>query len=325
MTGLGGDQVETGPWRLTYADRMTTPIEEQVALVALLRTLGRGERWASVTERVLERGSAVAVWDEKTGETLLPDPELSAAHDHAGADVKEWTNAGYQMVGILDPDYPARLREIHQAPPFLFAAGELRRNDPAIAVVGSRKASDRGLGIAAAIADALARRHITVLSGLAAGIDAAAHTAALAAGGRTVAVIGTGINKQYPAANRALQQQIMDEGLVLSQFWPDAPPQQHNFLMRNAVMSGYGRATVVVEASEKSGARAQARMAVEHGRPVILTDQVVAGNEWAKALVDRPGVYVAHGHQEALEQISAILDKENEVNRLLNDLQGAGL
>lgn len=317
--------METGPRRLTYADRMTTPTEEQVALVALLRTLNRGEKWGSVTERVLESGSAVAVWETKTGEMLLPDPDLSAAHDQADADVKEWMNAGYQMVGILDHDYPARLREIHQAPPFLFAAGELRRDDRAIAVVGSRKASDRGLAIATAIADALARRDITVLSGLAAGIDAAAHTAALAAGGRTVAIIGTGINKQYPAANRALQQQIMDKGLVLSQFWPDAPPQQHNFLMRNAVMSGYGRATVVIEASEQSGARAQARMAVEHGRPVILTDQVVAGNEWAKALVDRPGVYVAHGYEEALEQIGAILDTENEVNRLLNDLQGAGL
>lgn len=229
------------------------------------------------------------------------------------------------MVGILDPTYPAQLREIHQAPPFLFAAGELRANDPAIAVVGSRKASDRGLGIATAIAEALARWGVTVLSGLAAGVDAAAHTAALAAGGRTVAIIGTGINKHYPAANRALQRQIVEKGLVLSQFWPDAPPQQHNFLLRNAAMSGYGQATVVVEAGEKSGARAQARMAVEHGRPVILVDQVVSANEWAKALVDRPGVYVARGYDEALEHIRAVLDKEDAVNRLLRDLLGAGL
>ncbi|MGI5187654.1 DNA-processing protein DprA [Promicromonospora sp. CA-289599] len=304
---------------------MTMATEENVALVALLRTLRRGERWASVTERVLERGSAVAVWEDRIGEALLPDPELQTTYDQASTDVKRWADTGYAMVGILDPSYPTRLREIHQAPPFLFAAGQLLANDPAIAVVGSRKASERGIGIATAIADALARRHVTVLSGLAAGIDAAAHTAALAAGGRTVAIIGTGINKQYPATNRALQEQIMQRGLVLSQFWPDAPPQQHNFLMRNAVMSGYGRVTVVVEASEKSGARAQARMAVEHGRPVILTDQVVALNDWAKVLLDRPGVHVAHGIGEALEQIDAVLNKENEVNRLLNHLLGAGL
>ena len=314
-----------GPSVLTYAGHMTTATEEHVALVALLRTLSRGERWASVTERVLERGSAVAVWEDKIGETLLPDTELSSVYSQSAVDVRTWVSAGYVMIGILDSDYPGRLREIHQAPPFLFAAGQIRANDPAIAIVGSRKASDRGLGIASSIADALAHREVTVLSGLAAGIDAAAHNAALAAGGRTVAIIGTGINKQYPAANRALQQQIMERGLVLSQFWPDAPPQQHNFLMRNAVMSGYGRATVVIEASEKSGARAQARMAVEHGRPVILTDQVVAVNEWAKALVGRPGVYIAHGHDEALEQIATVLDKENEVNRLLHELVGTTL
>jgi len=316
--------MEVNGVRLAYAGQMTTT-EEHAALVALLRTLARGERWASVTERVLEFGSAIAVWDEKTGEALLPDPALSDAYDQARTDVLDWVAAGYRMIGILDPDYPARLREIHQAPPFLFAAGELRTDDPAIAVVGSRNASERGLSIATAIADELARRDVTVLSGLAAGIDAAAHTAALAAGGRTVAIIGTGINKQYPAANRALQQQIVEAGLVLSQFWPDAPPQQHNFLMRNAVMSGYGRATVVVEAGEKSGARAQARMAVEHGRPVILTDHVVATNEWAKALVDRPGVHVARGYDDALEHITAVLNKESEVGRLLHDLLGAGL
>ena len=140
-----------------------------------------------------------------------------------------------------------------------------------------------------------------------------------------MAIIGTGINKQYPAANRALQRQILEQGLVLSQFWPDAPPQQQNFLTRNAVMSGYGLATVVVEASEHSGARAQARMAVEHGRPVILTNLVVDVNEWAKALVGRPGVYVAHGHDEALEHIATVLDKENQVSRLLDDLVGTTL
>ena len=310
---------------LAYPGDMTTDVDEHVALVALLRTLGRGERWASVTERVLEQGSAVTVWEDKTDQMLVPDAALSSAYEQAAADVKAWQDAGHVMVGILDPNYPARLREIHQAPPLLFAVGQLRANDRAIAIVGSRKASDRGLKIASTIADALARQGVTVLSGLAAGIDAAAHTAALAISGRTVAIIGTGITKQYPAANRALQQQIMERGLVLSQFWPDAPPQPQNFLMRNAVMSGYGLATVVVEASEHSGARAQARMAVEHGRPVILTNLVVDVNEWAKALVGRPGVYVAHGHDEALEHIATVLDKENQVSRLLDDLVGTTL
>ena len=321
----GSDQMR-GPARsLPYAGAMSTATEEHAALVALLRTLSRGQRWANVTEEVIECGSASALWEHKVGDALLPDPDLAGAYEQAKADVGSWAEAGYRMVGILDETYPARLREIHQAPPFLFAAGALKTDDPAIAVVGSRKASERGLGIATAIATALAKENVTVLSGLAAGIDAAAHTAALAGGGRTVAIIGTGINKQYPAANRALQDEIAEKGLLLSQFWPDAPPQQHNFLMRNAVMSGYGRATVVVEASEKSGARAQARMAVEHGRPVILTDQVVAANEWAKTLMERPSVFVAATLDEAMERIHQILDRDNKVDELLGELVGTGL
>lgn len=318
-------QAETGARALPYSGPMSRATEERVALVALLRTLGKSGSWASVTERVLECRSALEIWDEKTGGSLVPDPNLTEAYERAEADVRMWAAAGYEMVGILDGAYPSRLREIHQAPPFLFAAGELRSEDLAIAVVGSRKASERGLRIATSISTALATEHVTVLSGLAAGIDAAAHTAALTAGGRTVAIIGTGIAKQYPAANRALQAEIAEKGLVLSQFWPDAPPQPRNFLMRNAVMSGYGRATVVVEASERSGARAQARMAVEHGRPVILIDQVVDMNEWARALIGRPGVYVARGMDEAMSHIHRVLTRDDRVDSLLGELRGVGL
>lgn len=304
---------------------MSVNLEEQAALVALLRTLTKGERWATATESILEHGSAVSAWEEKTSGALLPDPALDDAFEQAMRDVASWSDAGWRMVGILDDLYPARLREIHQAPPFLFASGDLRAEDPAIAIVGSRKASSRGLDIASRIATALAEEGNTVLSGLAAGIDAAAHTAALSAGGRTVAIIGTGISKQYPTANRALQYEIEAKGLVLSQFWPDGPPQRHNFLMRNAVMSGYGRATIVVEAGEQSGARAQARMAVEHGRPVILTDQVFESNEWAKRLRERPGVHIASGLGEITHRVREILDRESRVDHLLDGLAGAGL
>jgi DNA processing protein len=120
-------------------------------------------------------------------------------------------------------------------------------------------------------------------------LSTAAHRAAVDSGGRTVAVIGTGIGRTYPAEDRGLQDEIARRGLVLSQFWPDAGPDKHTFPMRNVCLSGYGLATVVVEASEKSGARIQARLAVEHGRQVILTDQVVVRNEWAQALLTRSG------------------------------------
>lgn len=224
-----------------------------------------------------------------------------------------WTKQGSALVTILEGGYPAELRGIHQAPPILFARGELIADDSAVSVVGSRKASDRGLAIAAGVARELVARGVTVAAGLALGIDTAAHRAALAVGGRTVAIIGTGINRAYPAENRDLHAEIASRGLLLSQFWPDAPPRKQNFLMRNATMSGYGLATVVVEAGEHSGARAQARMAVEHGRPVILTETVAGRNEWAQALVGRPGVHVASCLRSLLGAVDGLIEERAAV------------
>lgn len=144
-----------------------------------------------------------------------------------------------------------------------------------MSVVCSRAVSACSLSIAGSVAVGLVERGITMIAGLAKGIDTAAHTAALDAGGRTVAVIGTASPGITRPRTRELQDQVTADGLVISQFWPDAPPTKHSFPMRNAVMSGYGRATIVVEASEHSGARIQARQAVAHGRLVILTDLVV--------------------------------------------------
>jgi len=299
--------------------------DEHAALVALLRSLPKGGRWSTVADLVLECGSAVEVWTAAEADALLPRPERAELPAQAAADLARWRAEGRRFVGILDADYPVRLREVHQAPPFLFAAGQLVADDAAIAVVGSRKASPRSMEIASAVAAELVKEGVTVLSGLADGVDGVAHRTALEAGGRTVAVIGTGIDRCYPAVNRELQDRIAVDGLVLSQFWPDAPPQPHNFIMRNAVMSGYGRATVVVQAGENSGARAQARMAVEHGRPVILTDQVVADTEWAKRLLGRPGVHVAASLSEVMDHVHAALNQDSEVDALLSELAGSML
>jgi DNA processing protein len=290
--------------RSSYADVMGgDAAAEQAALVALLRTRPERLSWAEITAQVLEAGSALAVWRR-----LVPPALVGTAPDEAeqaAADLEHWAGRGLTVLTVLDARYPARLRAVHQAPPILFGRGTLVPGDPAVCVVGSRDASERGLAMAGGIARALAGQGVTVTAGLALGIDTAAHRATLAAGGRTVAIIGTGINRVYPAGNRALHEEIAVRGLLLSQFWPDAQAQRHTFLMRNATMSGYGLATVVVEAGEHSGARAQARIAVGHGRPVILTDLVVQRNEWARALMTRPGVYVA----DSLDAVTAILGK----------------
>lgn len=260
--------------------------EEHAELVALLQARPDGLSWPEITAELIEVGSAAEVWDHHAPPSALIDLPGKISPGSAASDISAWETTGYRLVSILDEEYPVRLRGVHQAPPAIFTQGALVADDPAVSVVGSREASPVGLAMAADIARTLTARKMTVVSGLDRGIDTSAHRAALDAGGRTVAVIATGLGKAYPAENRGLQNEIASRGLVLSRFWPDAP-QKHTFLMRNATMPGYGLATVVVEAGETSGARAQARMPVEHGRQVILTDQVVASDQWAKILAGR--------------------------------------
>ncbi|MFY1668624.1 DNA-processing protein DprA [Plantactinospora sp. WMMB334] len=283
---------------------------ERAALVALLRR--PGVSWTETALSIQENGSASALLDRivASPETLFPDAipaaELISAAAH---EITGWSAEGIGVHAFFDDTYPAQLLGIREMPPLLFSRGDLQVHDRAVAVVGSRRASEQGLRIARAVATTLAERGVTVASGLAKGIDTAAHTAALDAGGRTVAVIGTGIRRYYPAANRQLQDQIAEVGLVISQFWPDAQPTKQSFPMRNAVMSGYAVATVVVEAGETSGARIQARLALQHGRPVVLTSQVMRC-DWAKTFAENPGVYVVHGTVELLEAIEDILSHQ---------------
>lgn len=291
---------------------------ENAALVALLRQRPGGTTWTRATEEVLYLGSALQVWKDQHSDALLTeDSPLEDAHK----DVLAWAEQGLRFVSVLDPEYPRRLRGVHEAPPFLFANGDLNPNDRGVSVVGSRKASARGLQIATAVAELLVSMGLSVISGLAAGIDAAAHTAALEARGRPVGVIGTGITHAYPAANAELHRRVAERGVLLSQFWPEAAPTKRSFPMRNATMSGYGLATVVVEAGEHSGARIQARVAVAHGRPVLLTELVVNATEWGKALQGQPGVYVVQGVEDVRAALSSVLgelERADEVRRLVS-------
>lgn len=294
--------------------------ERHAALVALLRTRPGGVSWRKLTEEILECGDSRAVWDRHHPPQIFPSPDAEEALEAARCDLRAWQRTGLRFVGVEDNDFPQRLLDILETPPFLFVQGTLKAEDPGLSVVGSRKASPRGLDMAARIAEFLVRENLTVISGLAEGIDAAAHRAALDAGGRSAAFIATGVMRVYPAKHRQLQAEVADRGLVLSQFWPDSPPQKQNFLMRNALMSGYGLATIVVEAGETSGARAQARMAVEHGRPVILTDHVVRSNHWAQALMEHPGVHMVSGLRDLGSLVENLRSEPLRVHQALKQL-----
>ena len=291
---------------------------ERAALIALLRERPDGLTWSQIAAEAGQVGSALALWqalrpaDLFRGEDVVPEPVTAAARD-----LRAWQASGLTILTVLDDEYPPSLREIHEIPPVLFYRGSLRAGEVAISVVGSRAATRRGLDIARNVAAGLVQRDLAVVSGLARGIDSAAHNAVLEAAGRTVAVLGCGMNHYYPAENRVLQDRIAAAGMVVSQFWPDAAPRQQQFPMRNAVMSGYARATIVVEAGEKSGARIQARQAVAHGRPVILTDLVVNSTEWGRRLVDRPGVFVACSTTEVMSQVQEIVTADAEIDKML--------
>jgi len=175
-----------------------------------------------------------------------------------------------QACTLLDEEYPPRLREIHDPPLVLFLRGnrDLLRT-PAVAIVGSRRASRYGLESAGHFARKLGQAGLTIVSGFARGVDAAAHRAALESDASTIAVLGTGIDVRYPRDHDDLRREIEAKGLLLSEFAPGTPPRPANFPIRNRVISGCCLATIVIEAGPRSGSLITARMAVEQGREVF--------------------------------------------------------
>jgi DNA processing protein len=275
-----------------------TPTQERAALVTLLKTATKP--WHGYAEAIEARASALAVLQEERG--MFVSDEL----DEAAAEIAGWERSGIRLLTVLDPEYPENLRTVYDRPALIFVAGSLRSADArSVAVVGTRAASPNGLARARHITEHLASHGYTVISGLAAGIDTEAHATALRRGARTIGVIGTGLRRSYPPENAQLQRRIAAECAVVSQFWPDLPPTATSFLRRNATMSGLALGTVVVEASETSGARAQARLALEHGRPVFLPESLLE-EAWARKFAERPGTHVVRGPDEITEAIEPL-------------------
>jgi DNA processing protein len=218
------------------------------------------------------------------------------------------------MRDTADDDYPANLRMIHNRPPFLMGRGSLGRDDErAVAVVGTRQASAEGRKAAYEIGRQLAEQSVTVISGLAEGIDTSAHRGALAAGGRTVAVFGTGIEIVYPAKNRALADAVASSGACVSQFWPSTRGARWTFPVRNLVTSGLSLGTVVVEAGETSGARLQAEAALRHGKRVFLLDRLARAQPWARAIASRPDVVAVDSVDQVVAAIAIDLMTDTSV------------
>lgn len=178
----------------------------------------------------------------------------------------------FRTIKLGDADYPLLLREISDPPRQIYIRGVIPvAQDPTIAIVGTRKATVAGIGIAEDIAAELARHGLIIISGLAMGIDAAAHRGALKAGGRTMAVLGNGIDEIYPAQNEKIADELLRTGgAIISEYPPGEPSFRQNFIHRNRIVSGLSVAVVVIEAPERSGALATAGFAAEQGRSVFV-------------------------------------------------------
>lgn len=231
-------------------------------LTALLAVCGSIEAaWKASIQQL-----QAAHLDKRSQENLL----LARRQIDLATEWQRVVRTGAQVLTWEDEHYPANLREIDAPPPVLYVRGELRPDDVlAVALVGTRRASAYGREVAHLAATEFAHNQVTVISGLALGVDTVAHRAAVEAGGRTIAVLGSGVDQVYPAQNRELADAIMANGALISEYPVGTRPEASNFPPRNRIISGLSRGVVIVEASQRSGALITAQFAAEQSREVF--------------------------------------------------------
>ena len=241
---------------------------------------------------------------------LLETPEAparaAALRRRAEAAMDAARKHGIRLVARGSPEYPLRLSSIPDPPPVLWARGEVGPCRHVVAVVGSRFATPQGLEIGFRLGQGLASAGFGVVSGLARGVDAAAHRGALRAGGRTIAVLGCGTDIVYPPEHATLSEEIAAGGALVSEFAPGVPPRGWHFPRRNRIISGLSLGVVIVEAAERSGSLITARCALEQGRSVMaVPGAVLSGRNRGAHLLIRDGAGIVEEARDVIEQIQA--------------------
>lgn len=275
----------------------SVPLVGNVTFLRLLAHFGTPEKALRASARELSRvkgvsgGAAAAI----------------SSHDyrsHAEAECDKVARSGAAVVDILSRRYPRLLMEIPDPPPYIYLLGRLEGSETAVAIVGSRRASQYGLCTATRLARDLAAQRVTVVSGMARGIDTAAHWGALKGGGRSIAVLGCGIDVVYPPENGALHQALREGGAIISEFPMGTPPLAENFPRRNRIISALSRGVVVVEAGEGSGSLITARYALEQGRDVFAVPGNVnqSGSRGGNGLI-KEGAKLVEGVEDILEEL----------------------
>jgi DNA processing protein len=271
-------------------DRFQTPEAVfQAPLEELLQIEGLGEKVA----REIQKGPV----DKKV------EKELSLLGEVGG-----------KIMTIKDESYPKRLKEIYDPPPLLYVRGELKEEDElAVAIVGSRKTTPYGRWITEKMGQELARHGITIVSGMARGIDSHAHWGALSGAGRTIAVLGSGVDVVYPPENRNLYKRIIDQGAVLSEFPMSSPPEGGHFPKRNRIISGLSIGVVVVQAGMESGSLITANYALEQGRDVFaVPGNVGSDSSRGTHQLIKDGAKLVESSEDILEEVLPQWRKERE-------------
>jgi DNA processing protein len=265
--------------------------------------------WLDAADRLRQGSSGAAVLDGLLRKHWHAEPDTRAAlWQRAEAAVRRAQDAGIAAIPWSDAAYPAALSAISDPPPVLWVRGRVDAlNQPSVAIVGSRAGSPYALAVAEKLAADLTAAGLIVVSGLARGVDSAAHRGALSDGGTTIAVLGSGVDVVYPREHVALARDIEARGAVISELVPGTPPQQQFFPRRNRIISGLSRAVVVIEAGDKSGSLITARCALEQGRDVLaVPGNVLSGrNRGAHALL-RDGAKIVESADDILEELGML-------------------
>jgi len=295
--------------------------EDVIYWLALRMTPGLGTRKAGRLIEVFRTPKAIfrASRSELEASGLSPAVAQSVASgcafDDAADQQQRMLQAGAALVPVTDPRYPALLREIFDAPPILYARGRFELLDGVkLGIVGTRRPTAYGNAAAGRLAKDLAVAGMTIVSGMARGIDTAAHKAVLEVGGDTIAVYGSGLDQIYPAENRKLAEEIASKGLILSEFPMGAPPYPQNFPVRNRIISGMSVGVLVVEGSEYSGSAITAKLAAEHNREVFA----VPGNITSK-MSWGPNLLIKQGAKLVQEWNDVVVELKPEIRRSLLD------
>jgi DNA processing protein len=235
------------------------------------------------------------------------------SYSRADLELRELERLGGKALVIASPDYPALLRETYDPPIVLYCAGDLKRSlaQPVVAIVGSRRCSTYGRNVAEMLGRELAARGVTIASGLARGIDSAAHLGALDGKGLTIAVIGTGLDEVYPKEHKKLAEKVKENGVLITEFPLGTPPLPQNFPFRNRIISGLSLGVMVVEGAERSGSLITARMAYEQGREVFaVPGNITSSKSFGPNYLIKDGAKLVQTWRDVVEEFPAEVKAE---------------